>query len=153
MRPVPRTVFTDVLEQAIRAEGSAQAIAFALRVPEGTLERWRAGRAMMPVRAFVQVLQMVKRHEEAHPPAPEGPAADGEKLTFKAGKILARCMRCDGVEFARSLPHAALKYTSRLVCRTCRYEVIHGDLIAELAREVSLTAAAGVARVRKKRAP
>lgn len=53
---------TELLRKAVACLGSTQALASELRVPEGTLQRWVHGRAMMPERAFKKVIDIVAQH-------------------------------------------------------------------------------------------
>jgi hypothetical protein len=143
------SVVTQALAKAAQIEGSTQALAHTLRVPQGTLERWMAGTAQMPLRAFLHAIELVTRHEtsdlssEATSPAPE-------KLTFNMGQLAARCARCDGTEFTTAEAGAALKFTSKLQCRACGAEVVHGNLIAQLAMDtVQQARAMTAARARR----
>lgn len=143
-------VYNKVLAQAVEIQGM-QAVAAMLRVPEGTLERWLAGRAQMPLRAFLKVLEFVT-DQEAHAAVASAPPADasGERLVFNSGRVSALCRRCDGTEFRRADASAPLKYTSTLVCLSCGEQVVHGNLISELARETSVNARIRFARLRKR---
>jgi hypothetical protein len=131
---VADTIFTRALAQAAAVQGSNQALAYQLHVPENTLLRWMSGRAQMPLRAFHRVIELLVEHESspsAPPPAPA--AAPGEKLGFSIGELLARCARCGGTQFAPAIPGTALKMTSTLLCCACTFRVTHGALLAELA--------------------
>ena len=130
------TIFTRALAHAAAVQGSNQALAYQLHVPENTLLRWMSGRAQMPLRAFHRVIELLVEHESspsAQPPAPA--AAPGEKLGFNIGELLARCARCGGTQFAPAIPGTALKMTSTLLCCACTFRVTHGALLAELASE------------------
>jgi hypothetical protein len=145
-----KSIFTDALEKAVKAEGSPQAVASALRVSEPTLARWIRGRAQMPIEAFLKTLELVSRYEAARRVPDASLGEPDEKLRFAIGHAAAHCVRCDGAEFRRADPEAQLKYVSKLACRTCGTEVVHGDLIVGLAKEVSHSAAARVVRSRRK---
>ena len=146
------TIYTQALARAAQTHGGTHALASALRVPQTTLERWMAGTAQMPLRAFLRAIELVAQQEtrgppsEAHLPAPE-------KLTFAIGELLARCSRCDGTEFTPAVNGAPLRFTGTLLCRACRAEVVHGNLIAQLAMEaVQHSRAMSVARARRQAA-
>jgi hypothetical protein len=143
------SVVTQALAKAAQIEGSTQALAHTLRVPQGTLERWMAGTAQMPLRAFLHAIELVTRHEtndlssEPISPAPE-------KLTFNMGHLTARCPRCDGTDFTTAQPGAPLRFTTKLLCRACGAEVVHGNLIAQLAQDaVQHSRAMTIARARR----
>ena len=135
------TVFTRALVQAVALQGSTQALAPLLRVPEETLLRWMAGRAMMPVKAFRQLLELLK-DTEAHPDlhAPDGTVAIG------LGQVLAQCA-CSGTQFASKGPGAPLRYSSPLVCAACRQDVTLAELFYEVAQRYAC-----LGKVRKDRA-
>ena len=130
-----RTV-TLILRQAAEAEGSTQALASRLHAPEATLLRWMDGRAQTPLRAFLAVLEFLMELErkDAAPASPAAAAAGPDKLVFPLGALFARCDRCDGTEFRLAEP-GGLRLTSRLACCTCGLEVIHGNLLARLAKD------------------
>jgi len=154
------TVFSETIEQAAAIEGSTQALASALNVPETTLLRWMQGRAQPPIRAWLRALEIVTRYERntvsgaaATQVAPAGMVAASEgppgPLTFAFKEMKARCHRCDGTEF-RMLEIGPLKYTSVLACCTCGTEVVHGDLIVALANDVWLRSRSAVASLKGK---
>jgi len=148
---VKDSLYTQTLARAAQAEGGIAPLAALLRVPEKTLERWMSGRAQMPVRAFLKALERLTAHEESGV-APVG-FVNGKPLAFMMGDLQARCARCDGTEFAPADPHAPLKLTSALVCRSCGKKVIHSDLIAQLAQDtVQHSHAMTVARTRRQNA-
>lgn len=132
-------VYSRVLRQLIAKEGSAQAVASLLHVPETTLQRWLHGRARMPLRAFLRALEMVGEQEWNE---------SAERLTFKAGPVVAECVQCGHTEFRRADSAARLTYGSTLACCSCDTEIIHGDLIVRLAKEVARRAGTYVARAR-----
>jgi hypothetical protein len=145
---VTENIYASVLRQLARMESSTQAVATLLHVPENTLMRWMDGRARMPLRAFMLALELVADREGSAGPLPfEG---RGERLVFKAGPELAHCAKCGGEEFRRADPSAPHTYRSMLACLRCGSEVIHGNLIAELARQVSLRAGSYVERARSR---
>ena len=134
-------VFARTLARAIEVEGSAQSIAHLLRVPEATLLRWCEGRADMPVRAFTALVDFLTAAEASAPvnePQTAMPTASGsaERLEFRIGNLTACCARCDCTEFRRARPDQPLKMTSRLACRACGYEIVHGDLLVKLGHEL-----------------
>ena len=154
------TLYTRTLVQAAEIEGSTQALANLLKVPESTLLRWLSGHAQMPLRAFVKAVDFLSEHEQRNPAphAAESPAA-GE-LEFRMGEHFARCQRCDGTLFCPKQPGTPLRMTSELLCASCDEEVIHGNLIVRLAtdaiqhsRAMTVARARGQAKRAKARAP
>ena len=123
-----------ILQQAARAEGSTQALASRLNAPEPTLVRWMTGRAQAPLRAFLAVLDFLMELERKQPPGREAAAAQPDPLVFPLGQLLARCSRCDASEF-RLVHPGALRLTSPLACTACGAEVVHGNLLAQLAKD------------------
>ena len=130
-----------ILQQAAKAEGSTQALASRLHAPEATLLRWMDGRAQTPLRAFLAVLEfLMKLEHKAQEGAPgaSNPApargAGPDKLVFPLGPLHARCARCDATEF-RLLGPGPLLLISRLACTQCGEEVVHGNLLAQLAKD------------------
>jgi hypothetical protein len=129
-------IYTETLARAAEAQGSTQAVASLLHVPESTLLRWMSGRAQMPLQAFLQLVSILTQYEKTGGGyAPAGATASGEKLAFRMGKLMACCARCDGSEFVPADATQAVKLTSELVCAACGERVIHGDLIAQLAKD------------------
>ena len=144
-------VYTKVLKQAADMEGSTQALAARLRVPENTLLRWMSGRAQMPLRAFLRVVELVSQHEQRNGDAASArtEVAHGDNLSFAMGELQARCARCDGTEFALT-DRGPLRMTSELACGSCGERVVHGDLVSQLARDaVQQSRAMTVARNRR----
>ena len=144
-------IITDILREAIRIEGSAQALASRLNAPEGTLARWVAGRAQTPLRAFLAVIDFVMKHEAGAPPSPGAPAAADDappSLVLALGPLEARCARCDGTRFKR-LGAAPLQLTSVLACCECGTQVVHGNLLAQLARDAVQQSRASMARAQR----
>jgi hypothetical protein len=142
-----------LLRQAAEAEGSTQALASRLNAPEPTLQRWMDGRAQTPLRAFLAVLEYLMQLErkvangaDAAAPAAEG--AQPDKLVFPLGPLRARCARCDGTEF-RLVNAGSLRLTSPLACTACGAEVIHGNLLAQLAKDAVHQSRAVAARTRR----
>ncbi len=141
------TIYTQALARAAEFHGSTQALASFLHVPENTLVRWMSGRAQMPLQAFlklIEVLSQSERNGAAHPALRE--TAGGEPLTFKMGELAARCARCDGTEFVAA--DGGLNFISELACCACGERVVHGNLIAQLAKDAihqsrAMTAARG----------
>jgi DNA-binding transcriptional regulator YdaS (Cro superfamily) len=129
------TLYTRALVRAAEIQGSTQALASLLRVPENTLLRWMSGRAQMPLQAFLKVIEVVAQYEktealELHAEA----TSQGEKLRFRIGELEAHCAKCEGPEFVAAQP-GALRYTSKLVCVACGESVVHGNLISQLAKD------------------
>lgn len=126
------------IEEAVRAEGSTQALASRLNAPHTTLIRWMTGHAQTPLRVFVAVLHFLMELEEKSaarlslPNTSESGA--GGVLVFPLGPLQARCVRCDGVQF-RLLDGPDLRLTSRLACAACDEVVLHGNLLAQLAKD------------------
>ena len=134
---VADTIHTRALARAAETEGSTQALAGVLHVPENTLLRWMSGRAQMPLRAFLRLVEVLSQHEKKNGGSTGASAAEPQgngKLTFAMGELYARCARCDGSDF---LPVAGtpLRMTSELACGSCGERVVHGDLISQLARD------------------
>jgi len=142
------TIYTRTLARASAMHGSTQALASFLHVPENTLLRWMSGRAQMPLQAFLKLIEAISVNErngaEHHVPS----APTSEPLTFKIGDNVAHCARCDGTEFVLTQPQGRLNFISELACRACGERVVHGNLIAQLAKDAvqqsrAMTAARG----------
>ena len=132
------TIYTRALRQAVEAQGSRQALASVLHVPENTLLRWMSGSAQTPVQAFCKVIDLLVEHEKSSAAplaAVGGPVATQQTLEFATGGLLARCVLCNGTAFALLPPATALLYTSELRCRACNTPVVHGSLVSGLAKE------------------
>ena len=129
------TLYTRALVRAAEIQGSTQALASLLRVPENTLLRWMAGRAQMPLQAFLKVIETISEDERQHAPSPSSSGAGSEKFRFRAGSLEARCSRCDGADFVTANPGEPLRYINELVCCACGERVVHGNLIAQLAKD------------------
>ena len=125
------SIFTRALVQAVTIHGSTQAVASLLRVPENTLLRWMAGRAMMPVRAFKQLMEVLKS-SDTHP-IDAGGASPSGIFQFAFGAVAACCAKCNGTQFTSTVPTSTLRYRSPLTCVACQQTVILADLLAELA--------------------
>jgi hypothetical protein len=134
---VAENVYTRLLKQLVAIEGSRQAVASLLRVPEGTLVWWMNGRAQMPLRALLKAMDLVAKHELRDQP---------DRFTFDVGSARARCAGCGATEFRRRDPAAPLTYRSLLACAICGHEVVHADLVVQVAKEAGQQA-------RKVRAP
>jgi hypothetical protein len=144
------TLYTRALIRAAEIQGSTQALASMLRVPENTLLRWMAGRAQMPLAAFLRVIEIISEDEKKQVPARDNGGANGEKLSFKWATVEAHCTRCDGMEFVQADPSLKLRYINELVCCGCGHRVIYGDLIAQLAKDaVYHSKATTIARQRR----
>lgn len=141
------TVFTRALTQAMEVEGSAQALAYLLRVPESTLLRWLAGRAQMPLHAFHRVIDLLVAHERKVG-APLGLDAREERLSFAIGGISAQCKGCGGAQF-----EGAPGMTSVLVCPGCKAETTQGELLAELATRAVRKVGGSASTARGRRLP
>ena len=130
------TLYTRALIRAAEIHGSTQALASLLRVPENTLLRWMGGRAQMPLRAFLKVIEIISEDERKH--APDGPPASagaGEKVRFHIGSTAARCSRCDGVEFVPRDSTLGPRYTAEFLCCACGERTTRGDLVVQAATE------------------
>lgn len=130
-------VFASTLARAIEVEGSTQAIANMLCVPETTLLRWREGRADMPVRAFRALIEFLSAAEARHAANMDEMRASAaepspERLEFRMGSLMAHCERCQCTEFRRVRPEEPLKMTNPLLCAACGHEIVHGDLLVKL---------------------
>jgi hypothetical protein len=129
------TLYTRALIRAAEIEGSTQALAGVLRVPENTLLRWMAGRAQMPLQAFLKTIELIAADEGRQAPVPTAGEPPAGKLRFKIGQLEAHCERCEGQEFVQADPSMPLRYINELVCSACGHRVKHGDLIAQLAKD------------------
>ncbi len=141
-------IVTRVLAEAARAEGSTQALATRLKAPESTLQRWIDGHAQAPLRAFLAALEFVMDEERLHPAAPTEPGTDAQHLVFRLGPLNARCARCDCEEFTTRDP-GRLRLTSVLLCRSCGQTVVHGNLLAQLAKDAVHQSRAVTGRTRR----
>jgi hypothetical protein len=141
-------IVTRILKQAARAEGSTQALASRLNAPEPTLLRWMDGRAQTPLRAFLAVLDFLMQLEGKNKLDPAEAPGQPDKLVFPLGPLLARCARCDGAEF-RLLEPGTLRLTSPLGCTACGEPVVHGRLLAQLAKDAVHQSRAVAARTRR----
>lgn len=131
-----QTIYTQALGKAAEMHGSTQALASFLRVPENTLLRWMSGRAQMPLQAFLKLIEALAQHERSgaiNTVLQE--TAKGEPLTFKMAELVAHCARCDGTEFLAVSPDTGVRFTSTLACRACGERIVHGNLIAQLAKD------------------
>lgn len=134
-----QNVYTRLLKQLVAIEGSSQAVASLLRVPEGTLIWWMNGRAQMPLRALLKAMDLVAKHE----------LKDAEeRLTFELGPLRAQCSKCGGGEFRRAVD-APLTYQSLLACCACGHEVVHGDLVVQVAKEAGAQQTRNARKVRQ----
>jgi len=134
-KPLADTLYTRALVRAAEIQGSTQSLASLLRVPETTLLRWMAGRAQMPLQAFLKTIELISADERKQAPAPRPDGPSAEKLRFKIGDLEAHCERCDGHEFVQTDPSMPLRYINELACRGCGHRVSHGNLIAQLAKD------------------
>jgi hypothetical protein len=132
--PVADTLYTRALVRAAEIQGSTQSLASLLRVPENTLLRWMAGRAQMPLQAFLKTIELISADERKQAPVPRADAAV-EKLRFKIGDLEAHCSRCDGHEFVQADPTMPLRYINEIVCCACGARDTHGNVIAQLAKD------------------
>ena len=129
------TLYTRALVRAAEIEGSTQALASVLHVPENTLLRWMAGRAQMPLQAFLKTIELIAEDERKQAPSPRAGGPSADKLRFKIGDLEAHCERCDGHEFVQTDPAMPLRYINELACCSCGHRVSHGNLIAQLAKD------------------
>src|SRR2546428_13721342 len=86
---VADTIHTRALARAAEAEGSTQALAGVLHVPENTLMRWMSGRAQMPLRAFLRLVELLSQHEKKNgggTGASAGRAPGNGNQTFPQGE-------------------------------------------------------------------
>ena len=134
-----QNVYTRLLTQLVAMEGSSQAVASLLRVPEGTLIWWMSGRAQMPLRALLKAMDLVAKHELKD-------AQD--KLTFEVGPLRAQCPKCGAGEFRRPTD-APLTYLSLLACCACGHQVVHGDLVVQVAKEATAQPTRNARKVRQ----
>jgi hypothetical protein len=147
------TAYTRALTRAAEIQGSTQALASLLHVPENTLFRWMTGRAQMPVAAFIKVIEIISEDERGRAPVSQEASAapaPGEKLRFRLAHVEGCCARCDGVEFMQADPSLAMRYITELVCCSCGQKVVHGDLVAQMARD-SVHQSKAMAIARQKR--
>jgi hypothetical protein len=142
------TLYTRALVRAAEIQGSTQALASILHVPENTLLRWMAGRAQMPLQAFLKTIELIAADERKQAPVPRADAATG-KLRFKIGHLEAHCERCDSHEFVQTDPSMPLRYIDELACAACGHRIMHGGLIAQLANAVSHSKAPTAAHQRR----
>ena len=142
-------MYTRALARAAEVQGSTQALASLLRVPENTLLRWMSGRAQMPLQAFLKLLEVLAQYEKTGGQATLE-ETNGEPLKFNMGEMVARCARCDCTEFVLAEPAPQVKYTSIVACRTCGERTTRGDLIAQVAKDTIQQSRAMLA-ARKKR--
>ena len=107
------------------------------------------GRAQAPLRALLNVIDLIVEWE-LHSKDERGSLAPhmgpDETIVLFKGQFVARCSRCGASNFRLALP-GEFRLTSRLSCLACGEEVLHGTLIARLAKEIS------VAHGRRMRAP
>ena len=130
------TIYTRTLARAAEAQGSTQALASLLRVPENTLLRWMSGRAQMPLRAFLKLIELLMQHEKSGAGQTSiAEQTNGERLTFRIGELLARCARCDDTQFLPTVLDGRERLTSELQCAACGQRVVHGDLLGRLAKD------------------
>jgi hypothetical protein len=144
-------IYTQTLERAAEAHGSTQALASVLHVPEGTLLRWMSGRAQMPLQAFLRLIVLLSEYEKRGGNYPgAGVTGLGDRLSFRMGKLIAHCARCDGTEFLPADATQPVKLTSELACSACGERAIHGNLIAQLAKDaINQSRAYTAARTRR----
>jgi hypothetical protein len=149
------TIYTRALARAAQAQGSTQSLASLLHVPESTLLRWISGRAQMPLQAFLKLIELLAQHEkngdqESAPPA----QGRDENHSFSMGQLFANCARCDATQFVQVAAGTPLYMTSELACTSCGERVVHGNLIAQLARDaVHQSRAMTVARAKRQARP
>lgn len=150
---VADTIFTRALAQAAAAQGSSQALAYQLHVPENTLLRWMSGRAQMPLAAFRRVIELLVEHEQSGAQPQPQALAPAEKLDFNIGEVFARCARCGGTQFAPAVAGTALRMTSALLCGSCTFSVKHGELLNQLASQAIQHSRALAALRKRPKAP
>lgn len=128
------TIFTRALARAAEVQGSTQALASSLRVPESTLLRWMSGRAQMPLRAALRLIELLNEFEAQGKDVSLQEAAT-DKLAFTLDQSMAHCARCECTEFVLEDSSATVRFTSMLRCHSCSERVIYGNLIAKLAKD------------------
>lgn len=141
-------IIMSVLAKAASVEGSTQALATRLKAPESTLQRWIEGRAQAPLRAFLAALEFVMQDERRNGTPVGDAASDTRTLVFRLGPLAARCARCDCEEFCAA-EAGRTGLTSVLLCRSCGVEVVHGNLLAQLARDAVHHSRAVAVRTRR----
>lgn len=141
-------IVTRVLAEAARIEGSTQALATRLKAPESTLQRWIDGHAQAPLRAFLAALDYVMEREGSNSAPAGAPEAGSRELVFRLGPLAARCARCDGEQFV-ARDAGSLRLTSMLLCRSCGEAVVHGNLLAQLAKDAVHHSRAATGRTRR----
>lgn len=124
-------IYVTSLRRGVAFHEGAQALAFALRVPESTLRRWMSGRAMMPEQAFARLLELIVEHEARAPASAPGPRTT---LSFRVEDLMARCRKCGATAFSAD-PSARM--VDPLACLACGEEVVHRDLLIELAQRIA----------------
>ena len=129
------TIYTRTLARAAEAQGSTQALASLLHVPENTLLRWMSGRAQMPLQAFLKLMEVLAQAEKNGTDTTILESVKGEPITPKMGDLVAHCARCDGTEFIPTGENGRVRFTSELACRGCGDRVIHGNLVAQLTKD------------------
>src|SRR5258708_26528843 len=130
------TIYTRALRQAVEAQGSRQALASVLHVPENTLLRWMSGSAQTPVQAFCKVIDLLVEHEKSSAAplaAVGGPVATQQTLEFATGGLLARCVPCNGTAFAPLPPPTPPPHTSEPRLPACNTPVVHRRPVSRLA--------------------
>ena len=129
------TIYTRTLARAAQAQGTTQSLASLLHVPENTLLRWMSGRAQMPLQAFLKLMEVLAQAEKNGTDTTILESVKGEPITLKMGELVAHCARCDGTEFLPTGENGRVRFTSELACRGCGERVIHGNLVAQLAKD------------------
>ena len=124
-------IYVTNLRRAAQFEGSTQALASRLRVPESTLLRWMAGRAMMPMQAFTRMLDSISAQEVL---APAARAGSESNMSFYAEDLMGRCRKCGGTAFAADAP---VRLADALACLACGELIVHRDLLLELAERLA----------------
>jgi len=132
------TIYTRTLARAAEAQGSTQALATLLHVPENTLLRWMSGRAQMPLQAFLKLIEVLAEYEKKGADTTIDESKDGAPITLRMGELLARCAKCDGTEFGATDGTNRVTFTSEVACRACGERVIYGNLVAQLAKDAVL---------------
>lgn len=130
------TLYTHVLRRAAEVEGSTQALATLLKVPESTLLRWMSGHAQMPLRAFLRLVDLQIRQEKAEAAPPQVQSSSARRVSVSTGQIAARCTRCDGTDFIAPDADAG-RMTTTLACANCGDSTTRGDLVVQAAKEAA----------------
>jgi hypothetical protein len=94
------------------------------------------------------VIELLIEHEKAAGATPQREMGLAETiLSFNVGVAIASCSHCQGTRFRLAAPHTALAMSSLLLCCSCSFAVVHGELLARLAVPKSGTKAQRGAKI------